>query len=133
APQLAELGGALLVEALDRLADGTLTFTEQDEAGVTYAEKIGPEDRRLDPTQPAADLAAKVRALTPHIGAYLELDGGERLGVRKARALSAGEPEGALLIDTGDGVLRIETVQPPGGKAMSAGDYLRGHAPPKLA
>ena len=34
------LGGDLLVEALDLLADGTLAFTEQDEAAVTYAEKI---------------------------------------------------------------------------------------------
>ena len=47
---------------------------------MTYAEKISSEERRLDLTQPAADLAAKVRALTPHIGAYLELEGGERLG-----------------------------------------------------
>ena len=82
APRLAALGGDLLVEALDLLADGTLAFTEQDEEAVTYAEKIDDADRRLDPAEPAADLAAKVRALTPHIGAYLELEGGERLGVR---------------------------------------------------
>ncbi len=133
APKLAELGGDLLVEALDKLADGTLAFTEQDEAEVTYAEKISAEDRRLDPSKSAADLAAKVRALTPHIGAYLELEGGERLGVRKARAVGAGEPEDALLIGTGDGLLRLEIVQPAGGKPMSAADYLRGHELPKLA
>ena len=144
APRLAELGGELLVEALDLLADGTLAFTEQDEAEVTYAEKITAEDRRLDPAESAADLAAKVRALTPHIGAYLELEGGERLGVRRARAeaspsdatTSAGEVASdgdALLVGTGDGVLRVETVQPAGGKAMSVADYLRGHEVPKLA
>ena len=133
APKLAELGGDLLVEALDQLTEGTLAFTEQDEAAVTYAEKISAEDRRLDPSASAADLAAKVRALTPHIGAYLELEGGERLGVRKARAVGAEEPEDALLIGTGDGVLRLETVQAAGGRPMSAADYLRGHAPPKLA
>jgi methionyl-tRNA formyltransferase len=155
APELADLGGDLLVEALDRLAGGTLEFTEQDEAEVTYAEKISAEDRRLDPTASAVDLAAKVRALTPHIGAYLELEGGERLGVRKARAMagdfaSASEApsstatstaasgevamdDGALLVGTGDGMLRIETVQPAGGKPMSAVDYLRGHDLPALA
>ena len=63
APQLAELGGDLLVAALDRLAVGTLEFTEQDEAEVTYAEKITAEDRRLDVTASAADLAATVRGL----------------------------------------------------------------------
>lgn len=133
APKLAELGGDLLVEALDRLAAGTLTFTEQDEAEVTYAEKISAEDRRLDPAASAADLAAKVRALTPHIGAYLELEDGERLGVRKARAVDVGDQEQPLLIPTADGALALETVQPAGGKPMSAADYLRGHEPPKLA
>jgi methionyl-tRNA formyltransferase len=146
APKLAELGGDLLVEALDQLADGRLEFTEQDEAEVTYAEKISAEDRRLDPEASAADLAAKVRALTPHIGAYLELEGGERLGVRKARAQASSSAttsttaigevvadDDALLIGTGDGVLRLETVQPAGGKPMSVADYLRGHDLPTLA
>jgi methionyl-tRNA formyltransferase len=143
APELAGLGGDLLVEALDRLAEGTLAFTEQDEAEVTYAEKIDGGERRLDLTESAKDLAAKVRALTPHIGAYLELEGGERLGVRRARPVASPSAattaagwvaaEGdALVVDTGDGSLRVETVQPAGGKPMSAADYLRGHELPKL-
>jgi methionyl-tRNA formyltransferase len=146
APRLAALGGDLLVEALDLLANGALAFTEQDEAAVTYAEKIDTADRRLDPAEPAADLAAKVRALTPHIGAYLELAGGERLGVREARAVADPEQpfarleigttiagQGELLVGTGEGALRLDVVQPPGGKPMLTDSYLRGHEPPKLA
>jgi methionyl-tRNA formyltransferase len=160
APRLADLGGELLVEALDLLADRTLAFTGQDEAAATYAEKIDNADRRLDLAQSAEDLAAKVRALTPHIGAYLELEGGERLGVRRARALKAGGTspstcwvegevppapapalapgettvvDGHLLVGTADGILRLEIVLPPGGKPMSAADYLRGHKPPPFA
>jgi methionyl-tRNA formyltransferase len=140
APKLATLGGDLLVEALDLLAEGRLEFTEQDEDEVTYAEKIGAEDRRLDLTRSAADLAATVRALTPHIGAYLELEGGERLGVRAAREVDVGVAAGkvkvewgVLLVGCGHGTLRLETVQPPGGKPMAAADYLRGHEPPKPA
>jgi methionyl-tRNA formyltransferase len=144
ASRLAELGGDLLVEALDLLEDGTLAFTEQDDADATYAEKITAEDRRLDPGESAKDLAAKVRALTPHIGAYLELEGGERLGIGRARAeaspsaatTSAGwvAADGdALLIGTGDGALRVEVVQPAGGKPMSVADYLRGHQLPTFA
>ena len=140
APKLAELGGDLLVEALDLLGDGTLAFTEQDDAEATYAEKIGAEDRRLDPAQSAADLAAKVRALTPHIGAFLELEGGERLGVRAARmvdvAVAVGTTKaewGVLLVGCGRGTLRLDIVQPAGGKPMPVEAYLRGHALPKLA
>ena len=135
--RLAELGGELLVRALDLQAEGKLTFAEQDEAGATYAEKIEPAERRLDPERPAAELAARVRALTPHVGAYLELPGDERLGVRRARAvegdLEAGklaEGDGALLLGAAEGALRLELVQPAGGKPMPADAYLRGHPLP---
>jgi methionyl-tRNA formyltransferase len=139
ASRLADLGGDLLARALDLQAEGKLEFAEQDEAGVTYAEKIESAERRLDPERPAAELAAKVRALTPHVGAYLELPGGERLGVRQARAVRSvgdlqpgelAERDGALLLGTGEGALQLELVQPAGGKPMPADAYLRGHPLP---
>jgi methionyl-tRNA formyltransferase len=138
--KLAELGGELLVRALGDLAAGTLEFTEQDESAATYAEKIAPEERHLEPARPASELERAVRALTPHVGAYLELDGGDRLGVRSARAVSNGPSQGAieantdqLLLGSADGALRLEVVQPPGKKPMSAAEFLRGHDPPAKA
>ena len=83
--RLAALGGELLVEALDLEP----AFREQPDTGVTYAEKIGPEDRRLDPELSADLLERRVRALTPHVGAYVELPWDERLGVTRA-ALAPG-------------------------------------------
>jgi methionyl-tRNA formyltransferase len=137
--RLAELGGELLVRALDLQAEGALELAEQDEDEVTYAEKIDPAERRLDPSRPAAELAAKVRALTPHVGAYLETADGERLGIRRAHPVEADVSPGALeardsalVLGCGDGALRLDVVQPPGGKAMPADAYLRGHEPPQL-
>jgi len=137
--RLAALGAEMLVEALDRQAEGRLEFSDQDEDAVTYAEKIDSDERRLDPKRPAAELSRTVRALTPHVGAYLEVAGGERLGVRRARAVDvsvrAGEVRsewGALLLGCGQGALRLEVVQPQGGKPMPADAYLRGHPLPKL-
>jgi methionyl-tRNA formyltransferase len=137
AERLATLGGDLLVRALDLQAEGALEFAEQDEDGVTYAEKIEPGERLLDPQRAAAELAAKVRALTPHVGAYLELPGEERLGIRRAHAVAEQvEPgrletrDGALLLGAAEGSLRLELVQPPGGKPMPADAYLRGHPLP---
>ena len=137
--KLAALGGELLVRAFDLLAESKLEFDEQDDDGATYAEKIVAEERRLDPSRPAAELARVVRALTPHVGAYLETSDGERLGVRRARAVDvsvkAGEVKaewGALLLGCGRGALRLEVVQPAGGKPMAADAYLRGHPLPKL-
>jgi methionyl-tRNA formyltransferase len=137
--RLAELGGDLLVRALDLQAEETLEFAEQDEEGVTYAEKIEPGERLLDPARPATELAAKVRALNPHVGTYLELAGGERLGVRQAHVVGADVPQGALeaqdgalLLGCGEGTLQLDAVQPPGGNPMPAAAYLRGHEPPRL-
>jgi len=137
--KLAGLGGELLVGALDRLGRGELAFEAQDEEGATYAEKIEPAERRLDPARPAAELARTVRALTPHVGAYLELDGESRLGVRRARAVDVNVKQGemraewgALLLGCCRGALRLEVVQPPGGKPMAADAYLRGHPVPVL-
>ncbi len=137
--RLASLGGELLVRALDLDAEGRLEFEEQDDEKTIYAEKIEPAERRLDPSRPAAELARVVRALTPHVGAYLEIAGDERLGVRRARpvdvSVKAGEVRaewGALLLGCGQGALRLEVVQPQGGKPMPVDAYLRGHPLPRL-
>jgi methionyl-tRNA formyltransferase len=136
---LAGLGGELIVRALQLEAAGNLEFAEQDDDHATYAEKIDSSERRLDPTRPATELAATVRALTPHIGAYFETASGERLGVRRARPVdvsvrtgSVKSEWGALLVGCSRGALRLEVVQPPGGKPMPVDAYLRGHPLPKL-
>jgi methionyl-tRNA formyltransferase len=131
AARLAALGGELLVEALDLAPP----FREQPGEDVTYAEKIGPEDRLLDPARPADELERRVRALTPHVGAHLELPGGERLGVRRA-ALALGSddvPPGELaargsrlLYGATPGALELIEVQPPGTRPMEATAWLRG-------
>lgn len=129
AARLEQLGGELLVRALDELPPGT----EQDDSRATYAEKITAADRRLNPTQPAAAVERVVRALTPHIGALLELADGKLLGVREARVAGDGPPEGVLSVDgrlpvlgCADGALELLAVHPPGRRPMSGEDYLRG-------
>jgi methionyl-tRNA formyltransferase len=138
--RLAELSGELLVRALDALAAGELEFTEQDESQATYADKITPEERHLDPSLGAAELERIVRALTPHVGAHVELEEDGWLGVRAARAVPDGPDAGTieargeeLLLGASDGALRLDVVQPPGKKPMSAADFLRGHTPPTKA
>jgi methionyl-tRNA formyltransferase len=132
AGRLAALGGELLVEALDT----SPAFHEQPDQGVTYAEKIDPADRLLDPGRPADALERRVRALTPHVGAYVELDDGERLGVRRA-ALAAGvadvdpgaleKRDSRLLYGASPGALELLEVQPPGKRPMDAEAWLRGN------
>ncbi len=137
--KLSTLGGEMLVEAFDLQERGELRFEAQDDGETTYAEKIDAAERRLDPGRPATELARTVRALTPHVGAYLEAGEGNRLGVRRARAVDVSVRQGelkaewgALLLGCGRGALRLEVVQPAGGKPMAADAYLRGHPVPVL-
>ena len=130
AARLEVLGGELLVRSLDEM----LPFREQPSDGVTYAEKIGPEDRRLDPALDAVGLERRVRALNPHIGAFVEEP---RLGVRRARAVVDSVPggtlhasDGRLFFGAADGALELLEVVPPGSRAMDAAAYLRGHGLP---
>jgi methionyl-tRNA formyltransferase len=147
AERLRRLGGELLVGVLDEWERGRPPrFEEQPEEGVTYAEKIGAEDRLFDPGRTAVELERQVRALHPHIGARLALTDGTLLGVSRAALaeaelvdaalavqgrLPAGKlaaSAGHLLYGTGDGALELLEVQPPGGRPMDAEAYLRGHA-----
>jgi methionyl-tRNA formyltransferase len=87
----------------------------QADEGVTYAEKIGPDDRTLDLSRPAVENVRVVRALRPHIGARIA-QGEGFLGVIDAR------------VDEGGG-LELLVVQPAGGRPMAYSDYLRGNPP----
>jgi len=128
--RLQRLGGELLLRTLDEQPE----CLPQAEAGVTYADKLTAEDRLLDPAAPAAELERRVRALTPHIGAYLALPGGGRLGVRRAAVVDAGGLEqGELSLDgprprlgCARGALELLVVQPEGRRPMAAEDFLRG-------
>jgi methionyl-tRNA formyltransferase len=132
AGRLAQLGGALLVEALDTRP----ACREQPDEGVTYAVKIQREERRLDPVRMADELERRARALTPHIGAYVELPSGGRLGVRRAAVAPTGDlkpgrldaRDGRLLFGAASGALELLEVQPEGKRPMPAADWLRGHA-----
>jgi methionyl-tRNA formyltransferase len=144
AARLQALAGELLVRTLDLKARGTPPpFVEQDDAAATYAEKIDPQDRLLDPQLDAAALERRVRALEPHIGARVRLRDGTLIGVHRAALVSdsgaaapgdhspgvlgvtaAGE---RLLLRCRDGELELLVVQPPGGRAMDAASFMRGH------
>ncbi len=108
--------GAIFAQAAEvaaRLLDRVLpapVFEPQAEVGLTYAEKIAPDDRRLDLDDPL-DAWRRVRALSPHIGAWTELYG-RRVTVWEAR------------LD--DGAFVPVVVQPEGKRPMPYAEFRRG-------
>ena len=116
-----------VVATLDAMAAGTVEWRPQ-QGQVTYAAKIGPADKEIDWSRPAALIADQVRALSPHIGAVTEL-GGRRTRVWRAAPgdgpMPAAGPD-RLPIAAGQGWLDVLELQQAGRKRMTAGEFLRG-------
>ncbi len=128
--RLEQLGAELLLGVLEERP----AFVEQDQAGVTYAEKITAEDRTLRADRCAVAGERAVRALHPHIGARAPLADGGFLGVARARAhetapvdaAHVAEHDGRLFL----GALELLEVQPSGGRPMASASLLRGRGLP---
>ncbi|HNB52671.1 MAG TPA: methionyl-tRNA formyltransferase [Anaerolineales bacterium] len=130
--KLAHLGADLLLETLPAYLRGTLLPQPQDDTHATYAPMLKKEDGALDFTQPAENLAWKVRAYNPWPGAYLEWAGGT-LKVHLAHAERGQAVTGQFLragklpaVGTASGVLVFDEVQPPGKKPMPGQVFLNG-------
>jgi methionyl-tRNA formyltransferase len=149
--RLAELGAPLLVATLDDLAAGRATPVPQPADGVSIAGKSTPADAEVDWSADAGTVDRHVRAATPEPGAWTASPWGRLvLGpvepVPTATAPLPGDPalpdpcspvppgglvvgKRTVLVGTGDGVVRLGTVTPPGKRALPAADWARGARP----
>lgn len=138
--RLALLGAELLKSAIAQIEAGTARRTPQDPSGATMAPMLSRALSPMDYQHTARELHNQVRGLIPWPAAVTEL-GGIRCKVFSTAVLEVptdAEP-GVVLAAGKDGiclacgkgtVLRIEEIQPDGGKRMKAADFLRGHPIP---
>jgi methionyl-tRNA formyltransferase len=130
--KMAEASGPALVRALDAVDAGTLVAMPQTDEGSSVAAKITDADRPIDPSRPARELVGQVRALSPHIGAVLHIDG-QPFKVWRTREWESPTPagltadSGALLLGTATNGLQILDIQPPGKGRMQIDAFLRGY------
>ncbi len=136
--ELAELGGRMIVEALELAARGGLTATPQPDEGVTYAHKIEKHEAAIDWSQPAALIERRIRAFDPFPGAstllgdvVIKIWGAELDGVLPTEnglpgQVSSVSDEGITVVCGDGGALRLTELQRPGGKRLPVRDFLRG-------
>jgi methionyl-tRNA formyltransferase len=132
--ELSLLGAKLISRALDWLALGRLKSRPQPEQGVTYAAKISKGLERIDWALPANEVHDRIRALSPHPGAWFEaLLGGRRERIKVLRSVvvpARGEPgvllDSQLTIACGQHAVRFTRVQRAGKKPTLGAEFLRG-------
>lgn len=133
--RLAELGADLLGRCLDDIVSGKVQETAQDDALVTYAPLIKKDDGRLDWQRPSLELGRHVRAMTPWPGAFSTWQD-QNIKILACRPTSetksSAQPgqvfsrSDAVLVQAGDGALRLDKLQLAGKKALSAIDFIHG-------
>ncbi len=136
--RLTAIGTGALVEALGLVASGEAPREAQDHEQATVVGRVMPEDCRVDWTAPATEIERLVRACTPWPGAWCML-GDRRIKLTDVaviqKTLSGGGRPGSLVevsnegepvVMTGGGELAIAHLQPPGKRAMSGGEFMRG-------
>ncbi|MBA4060238.1 MAG: methionyl-tRNA formyltransferase [Verminephrobacter sp.] len=135
---LADLGGRMIVEALELAACGGLQPVPQPAEGVTYAHKIEKAESEIDWSLPAHVIGQRIRAFDPFPGASTalqgeaikvwgyEIDSCSRLSNERCGQILASGPEGVTVACGEGGALRLTTLQRAGGKRLPVADFLRG-------
>jgi methionyl-tRNA formyltransferase len=130
--RLSVIGADLMLRALEALERGVLTLTPQPQSGVTYADKIGKGETRIDWAKPWQEVHNRIRGLSPSPGAWFDLPGpGARVKVlRSTKGEGAGKPgtvlDNKLTVACRDGSVRLVELQRAGRQAMPADEFLRG-------
>lgn len=134
--QLAALAADVAPEVVGEWVEGRAAARPQPEEGATYAPRLTPADRRVDPSSGVVEARNRVRALAPRPGAQIWI-GGQPFKLLEVRIAEQGaEPGewssagGAPIIGMADGALEIVAIQPPGKRPMSGTAWLRGHPLP---
>ena len=132
--RLAELGGELIIQALEQIKAGTAGRVKQPELGMSYAGKIDNKICEIDWSMAAQRVHDKIRGLAPEPAAYTWLDG-KKLKIYKSRISinncdgSPGEVINAskiIEVKTGDNIIELLELQLEGDKKMSASDFING-------
>lgn len=132
--RLAQKGATLLVQTLEAYAEGIITPKPQPETSEAPTRFITKEDGRADWQRSAIELERDCRAFTPWPTLWT-IWNNEPLKILQAHVTDSTSAapghvtvlNGHPVVATGDGALTLSVLQPAGGRAMPAADFLRGH------
>lgn len=133
AERLAVLGAEAMVEGLDRLAEGPLPLTPQDDGAATVARLLTKTDGRLDWTVSARQVSCRARGVDPWPGAHarrgdqtVKLFGPTVVEGSGAPGELIGLGDDGLRVACGEGAVAFAEAQLPGRKRLPAAAVLAG-------
>ena len=129
--ELSSLGAKLILDGLDLVENNKVKFIEQDETEATYAKKIDKIESKINWSEKAKIVIAKINAFYPKPGSWFEHKG-IRLKINKAIEVSANGNPGEILdnqltIACGENAIQILDLQKEGKKKMSVSEFLKGN------
>ena len=129
--ELSSLGAKLILDGLDLVENNKVKFIEQDESEATYAKKIDKIESKINWSEKAKIVIAKINAFYPKPGSWFEHKG-IRLKINKAIEVNANGNPGEILnnqltIACGENAIQILVLQKEGKKNMSVSEFLKGN------
>ncbi|MGI6688944.1 MAG: methionyl-tRNA formyltransferase [Christensenellales bacterium] len=136
--RLADIGAELLIKTIRALEAGSCPRRKQDESRMSYFPLLSRELGAIDWRETARQIVNRIHGLNPWPSAYSPSPWGQLKFHRAEEAEGSGQPgqilmaspKEGLMIAAGEGAVRVLSLQAPGGRAMAASDYLRGHPLP---
>lgn len=129
-------GASLLLEALDKIENNTITYIPQDDKNATFTKVIKKEDGHIDFNKTSSQIEAKIRAFNPWPGAYC-LYNDKTIKIIEAKCLNESDlilkpfeifaTKKQIFVGTKDGVIEIKKLQLEGKKEMDSGSFLCGN------
>ena len=130
---LSRLSAEAAVEAVELIEKGNVQLLMQDEAKATFCKKIKKDDGKINFSGSAGDICRLIRAMNPDPLAFCNLNGAVLNILRATETGGEGEvgevisaDKKGIVVKCGQGAIRIEELQPAGGKVMKAADFVNG-------
>ena len=128
---LSKLGAKSLIEAIEKIKNKKIQLKEQDHSNATYAKKINKEEGKIEWSESAIKILAKIDGLNPNPGAWFEYKQ-ERYKVWKAKIVETNGKVGftidnKLTIACKDNSIQILEIQKEGKNKLSLEKFLLGN------
>lgn len=133
--KLQKLGPPALVKAVDEIAAETISAEKQNDELATYAHKLSKQEALIDWAEPAEVIERKIRGYQPWPVAHTVFSGNPiKVWQAMVEDENSDKPAGTVVsadkmgirIQTQEGIINIQSLQPQGKKAMTATDFING-------